>query len=290
LPAARSPQQAECIGVAGGHATGRMHNRHWNVTPVFEWLFPVLEQIFRKKLARCGCRYSPRFLAFDALPALLPRRGKIWWWSSGSRKSAGREVVELFDYKAVFVGAEHAPVGKEPFVEAGRNFRGRDAHHLSGGTHTFLMCSASADPRQGSNRWAIRQVELDGGDPVAGGIKTEACSVAPRLGRARSENTSNDYVTRSLTETRAYRRLYASVREDDLDKPFMSKLAWSGRRRGAKAANGPTSTGCAVRRAAAVEREVFLQSHRHTRCGLYARQKIQVPAVARNGGRGSAHR
>jgi LysR family transcriptional regulator for metE and metH len=35
---------------------------------------------------------------------------------------------------------------------------------------------------------------------------------------------SNDYVTRPLTENGITRRLYAAVREDDLEKPFMTKL------------------------------------------------------------------
>ena len=35
---------------------------------------------------------------------------------------------------------------------------------------------------------------------------------------------SNDYLTRPLTENGITRRLYAAVREDDLEKPFMTKL------------------------------------------------------------------
>ena len=35
---------------------------------------------------------------------------------------------------------------------------------------------------------------------------------------------SSDYITRPLTRTGITRRLYAAVREDDLDKPFMQQL------------------------------------------------------------------
>ncbi|MEQ9675268.1 MAG: LysR family transcriptional regulator, partial [Roseovarius indicus] len=40
----------------------------------------------------------------------------------------------------------------------------------------------------------------------------------------REQRASSDYITRPLTEKGVTKRLYAAIREDDGDKPFMAHL------------------------------------------------------------------
>jgi len=40
----------------------------------------------------------------------------------------------------------------------------------------------------------------------------------------REARTSRDYVTRPITETGLTKRLYAAIREDDADKPYVAHL------------------------------------------------------------------
>ncbi len=183
----------------------------------FEWLFPVLEE-FRKPWAEVDVDIRPG-LAFDALPALLKEEVDLVV-SSDPEDLPGVEFVELFDYAPVFVAASTHALAQKPYIEAG-DFRGEtlitypvERSRLD--VFSQLLIPAKVEPA------AIRQVEL---------TAVILLLVASNRGVAvlpdwvvREVKYSSDYVTRPLTAQGITRRLYAAVRSDDLDKPFMQHL------------------------------------------------------------------
>jgi LysR family transcriptional regulator for metE and metH len=207
--------QEEFSGLRDG-STGRMHIAI-ECHACFEWLFPVLEQ-FRKAWGEVDVDIRPG-LAFDALPALLKEEVDLVV-SSDPEDLAGVEFVELFDYAPVFVAASTHPLAEKPYVDAS-DFRGQtlitypvERSRLD--VFSQLLIPAKVEPA------AIRQVEL---------TAVILLLVASNRGVAvlpdwvvREVKYSSDYVTRPLTEKGITRRLYAAVRTDDLDKPFMQDL------------------------------------------------------------------
>lgn len=207
--------QAEFMGLRAG-STGRMHIAI-ECHACFEWLFPVLEQ-FRKSWPDVDVDIRPG-LAFDALPALLREEVDLVV-SSDPEELAGVKFVELFDYNAVFVAASNHPLAKKDFVEAS-DFRAETlitypVERTRLDVFSQLLIPAKVEPA------AIRQVEL---------TAVILLLVASNRGVAvlpdwvvREVKYSSDYVTRPLTKDGITRRLYAAVRQDDLDKPFMNQL------------------------------------------------------------------
>ena len=207
--------QEEFSGLRAG-STGRMHIAI-ECHACFEWLFPVLEK-FRRAWADVDVDIRPG-LAFDALPALLREEVDLVI-SSDPEELAGVEFVELFDYAPVFVAASVHPLAQKPYVEAG-DFRGETlitypVERTRLDVFSQLLIPAKVEPA------AIRQVEL---------TAVILLLVASNRGVAvlpdwvvREVKYSSDYVTRPLTSTGITRRLYAAVRQDDLDKPFMQQL------------------------------------------------------------------
>ena len=207
--------QDEFSGLREGSA-GRMHIAI-ECHACFEWLFPVLEQ-FRKSWGEVDVDIRPG-LAFDALPALLKEEVDLVV-SSDPEDLPGVEFVELFDYDAVFVAASTHPLAQKSFVEAA-DFRGQtlitypvERSRLD--VFSQLLIPAKVEPA------SVRQVEL---------TAVILLLVASNRGVAvlpdwvvREVKYSSDYVTRPLTEKGITRRLYAAVRSDDLDKPFMQDL------------------------------------------------------------------
>ncbi|MEE4188461.1 MAG: LysR family transcriptional regulator [Roseobacter sp.] len=207
--------QEEFSGLRAG-STGRMHIAI-ECHACFEWLFPVLEQ-FRKSWGEVDVDIRPG-LAFDALPALLKEEVDLVV-SSDPEDLPGVEFVELFDYDAVFVASSTHPLAQKPFVEAA-DFRGEtlitypvERSRLD--VFSQLLIPSKVEPA------AIRQVEL---------TAVILLLVASNRGVAvlpdwvvREVKYSSDYVTRPLTQEGITRRLYAAVRQDDLDKPFMKDL------------------------------------------------------------------
>ncbi|ABG31382.1 LysR family transcriptional regulator [Roseobacter denitrificans] len=207
--------QDEFTGLRAG-STGRMHIAI-ECHACFEWLFPVLEQ-FRKAWGEVDVDIRPG-LAFDALPALLKEEVDLVV-SSDPEDLPGVEFVELFDYAPVFVAASTHALAQKPYVEAG-DFRGEtlitypvERSRLD--VFSQLLIPAKVEPA------AIRQVEL---------TAVILLLVASNRGVAvlpdwvvREVKYSSDYVTRPLTAQGITRRLYAAVRSDDLDKPFMQHL------------------------------------------------------------------
>ncbi|AVO36650.1 LysR family transcriptional regulator [Pukyongiella litopenaei] len=207
--------QAEFSSLRDGR-TGRMHIAI-ECHACFEWLFPVLEA-FRKTWPDVDVDIRPG-LAFDALPALQKEEVDLVV-SSDPEDIPGVEFVELFDYAPVFVAASTHPLAAKPFVEA-EDFRGEtlitypvERSRLD--VFSQLLTPAKVEPE------AIRQVEL---------TAVILLLVASNRGVAvlpdwvvREVKYSSDYVTRPLTGKGLTRRLYAAVRGEDRDKPFVADL------------------------------------------------------------------
>ena len=196
--------------------TGRMHIAI-ECHACFEWLFPVLEG-FRKSWADVDVDIRPG-LAFDALPALQKEEVDLVV-SSDPEELPGIEFIELFDYAPVFVASSHHPLAAKPFVEAA-DFRGETlitypVERTRLDVFSQLLIPAKVEPA------AIRQVEL---------TAVILLLVASNRGVAvlpdwvvREVKYSSDYVTRPLTEKGIMRRLYAAIRSEDREKPFMKEL------------------------------------------------------------------
>ncbi|MBQ0749237.1 MAG: LysR family transcriptional regulator [Roseovarius sp.] len=183
----------------------------------FEWLFPVLER-FRKTWGEVDVDIRPG-LAFDALPALQKEEVDLVV-SSDPEDLPGISFKPLFDYEPVFVASSQHPLAQKPYVEAA-DFRDEvlitypvDRSRLD--VFTELLTPAKVEPK------SIRQVEL---------TAVILLLVASNRGVAvlpdwvvREVKTSTDYVTRPLGPTGKTKRLYAAIRDDDSDKPYMAYL------------------------------------------------------------------
>ncbi|MFC3616256.1 LysR family transcriptional regulator [Lutimaribacter marinistellae] len=196
--------------------TGRMHIAI-ECHACFEWLFPVLEA-FRKSWPDVDVDIKPG-LAFDALPALQKEEVDLVV-SSDPENLPGIEFVELFDYNPVFVAASSHPLAAKPFVEA-EDFRGQtlitypvERSRLD--VFSQLLTPARVEPA------SIRQVELTAVILLLV-ASNRGVSVLPDW-VVREVKYNSDYVTRPLTEAGITRRLYAAVREEDLEKPYVQEL------------------------------------------------------------------
>lgn len=196
--------------------TGRLHIAI-ECHACFEWLFPVLEE-FRKSWHDVDVDIRPG-LAFDALPALQKEEVDLVV-SSDPESLPGVEFIELFDYNAVFVASSAHPLAAKPFVDA-VDFRGEtlitypvERSRLD--VFSQLLIPAKVEPG------AIRQVELTAVILLLV-ASNRGVSVLPDW-VVREVKYSSDYVTRPLTEQGVTRRLYAAIRTEDQDKPFMRTL------------------------------------------------------------------
>jgi len=207
--------QDEFSGLREGRA-GRLHIAI-ECHACFEWLFPVLEA-FRKTWGDVDVDIRPG-LAFDALPALVKEEVDLVV-SSDPEPLAGVSFVPLFDYAPVFVASKDHALARRPFVTA-EDFRGEtlitypvERSRLD--VFSQLLMPAKVEPAM------VRQVEL---------TAVILLLVASNRGVAvlpdwvvREVKYSSDYITRPLTEAGMTRRLYAAVRSEDAEKPYMSDL------------------------------------------------------------------
>ncbi len=196
--------------------TGRMHIAI-ECHACFEWLFPVLES-FRKSWPDVDVDIRPG-LAFDALPALQKEEVDLVV-SSDPESLPGVEFVELFDYNPVFVAASSHPLAEKPFIEA-EDFRGQTlitypVERTRLDVFSQLLIPARVEPA------TIRQVELTAVILLLV-ASNRGISVLPDW-VVREVKYSSDYVTRPLTRDGITRRLYAAVRTEDLEKPFVQEL------------------------------------------------------------------
>ncbi|WP_171209945.1 MULTISPECIES: LysR family transcriptional regulator [unclassified Ruegeria] len=196
--------------------TGRMHIAI-ECHACFEWLFPVLEG-FRKSWPDVDVDIRPG-LAFDALPALQKEDVDLVV-SSDPEDLPGVEFVELFDYNAVFVAASSHPLAEKPYIEA-EDFRGQTlitypVERTRLDVFSQLLIPARVEPA------SIRQVELTAVILLLV-ASNRGISVLPDW-VVREVKYNSDYVTRPLTAEGITRRLYAAVRCEDLEKPFVQEL------------------------------------------------------------------
>jgi len=207
--------EAEFEGVREG-SNGRLHMAI-ECHACFEWLLPVLEQ-FRKSWSEVDVDIRPG-LAFDALPALVKEEVDLVI-SSDPEKLPGIVFKPLFDYEPVFVASSQHPLAQKTFIEAA-DFRDEmlitypvDRSRLD--VFTELLTPAKVEPK------SIRQVELTAVILLLV-ASNRGVSVLPDW-VVREVKTSQDYVTRPLTENGLTKRLYAAIREVDADKPYMAHL------------------------------------------------------------------
>jgi LysR family transcriptional regulator, regulator for metE and metH len=196
--------------------TGRMHIAI-ECHACFEWLFPVLEG-FRKSWPDVDVDIKPG-LAFDALPALQKEEVDLVV-SSDPEELPGVEFVELFDYNAVFVASATHPLAAKLHIEA-EDFRGQTlitypVERTRLDVFSQLLIPAKVEPA------SIRQVELTAVILLLV-ASNRGISVLPDW-VVREVKYSSDYVTRPLTESGITRRLYAAIRSEDLEKPFVQEL------------------------------------------------------------------
>jgi LysR family transcriptional regulator for metE and metH len=207
--------EEEFAGLRSGK-TGRLHIAI-ECHACFEWLFPVLEA-FRHNWGDVDVDIRPG-LSFEALPA-LGREEVDLVVSSDPDDLPGVTFVPLFDYEPVFLAAASNPLAAKPFVEA-EDFRDQtlltypvDRSRLD--VFTELLSPARVEPR------AIRQVELTA---VILMLVAADRGVAVLPDWVLREVRSNaDYVTRPLTASGKSKRLYAAVRSDDVEKPYMAHV------------------------------------------------------------------
>ena len=158
-------------------------------------------------------------LAFDALPALQKEEVDLVV-SSDPEDLPGISFKPLFDYEPVFVASSQHPLAQKDFVVA-EDFRDEmlitypvDRSRLD--IFSELLTPAKVEPK------GTRQVEL---------TAVILLLVASNRGVAvlpdwvvREVRTSSDYVTRKVTEKGLTKRLYAAIRDEDADKPYVAHL------------------------------------------------------------------
>ncbi|OBY27919.1 LysR family transcriptional regulator [Leisingera sp. JC1] len=207
--------QAEFSSLRDGN-TGRMHIAI-ECHACFEWLFPVLEG-FRKNWGDVDVDIRPG-LAFDALPALLKEEVDLVV-SSDPEDINGVDFIELFDYNPVFVASAQHPLAAKPYVEAedfiGQNLITYPVDKVRLDVFSQLLIPAGVEPA------AIRQVELTAVILLLV-ASNRGVSVLPDW-VVREVKYSSDYVTRPLTKSGITRSLYAAIRTEDREKPFMQEL------------------------------------------------------------------
>lgn len=207
--------EAEFAGLVAGRS-GRLHIAI-ECHACFEWLFPVLEQ-FRRAWPDVDVDIRPG-LAFGALPALQKEEVDLVI-SSDPENLDGVRFVPLFDYAPVFVAASAHPLAAKSHVEAA-DFADQTLitypvprERLD--VFTELLTPAGIAPL------AVRQVELTAMILIL---------VASQRGVAvlpdwvvRDVRLQSDYVTRPLTAGGLTRRLYAAIRSDMADTPWMAHV------------------------------------------------------------------
>ena len=217
--------EAEFSGLVQGRA-GRMHIAI-ECHACFEWLFPVLEG-FRKAWPDVDVDIRPG-LAFDALPALLKEEVDLVV-SSDPEDIDGVTFLPLFDYEPVFVAASSHPLAQKPFIEA-EDFRDQTlitypVERARLDVFSQLLTPAKVQPAN------VRQVELTAVILllVASG---RGVAVLPDW-VVRQTSYGSDYVTRPLTKSGLTRRLYAAVREEEAELPYVAHLVREARQQAVK--------------------------------------------------------
>ncbi|MBU2992666.1 LysR family transcriptional regulator [Octadecabacter sp. 1_MG-2023] len=224
LPEVAALEQ-EFTGLVQGRA-GRMHIAI-ECHACFEWLFPVLEG-FRKAWPDVDVDIRPG-LAFDALPALRKEEVDLVV-SSDPEDIPGVTFLPLFDYEPIFVAATNHPLAAKEWIDA-EDFRNETlitypVERARLDVFSQLLTPAKVAPKD------LRQVEL---------TAVILLLVASNRGVAvlpdwvvRQTSYGSDYITRPLTEKGLTRRLYAAVREEEADLPYVAHLVRNARQEAVK--------------------------------------------------------
>lgn len=207
--------EAEFKGVEAGRI-GRLHIA-MECHACFDWLLPVLD-IFRRTWPEVDLDIRQR-LAFGALPALARQEVDLVI-SSDPEEMAGIAYQPLFDYSPTLV----VPAG-HPLVAKGH----ADPPDLAGETLiTYPMDRARLD--------VFSQFLTPAGIEPAQSRTVELTAVALMLvasGRGvavmpdwvlRREAANAEIAMLPLTRGGIIRRLYAAVRQDDLNQPYMAHV------------------------------------------------------------------
>ncbi len=207
--------EAEFDGLRDGKS-GRLHIAI-ECHACFEWLFPVLEK-FRKTWPDVDVDIRPG-LAFDAMPALQKEEVDLVV-SSDPEDLPNVEFAHLFDYAPVFVASSQHPLAQKDWIEA-EDFRGETlisypVERARLDIFSQLLTPAKVEPA------GVRQAEL---------TAVILLLVASNRGIAvlpdwvvREVKYNSDYVTRPLTKDGIIRQLFAAVRSEDMEKPYMRDL------------------------------------------------------------------
>lgn len=206
---------AEFTGLRDGKS-GRMHIAI-ECHACFEWLFPVLEE-FRRSWPDVDVDIRPG-LAFDALPALMKEQVDLVV-SSDPEEIPGIDFIELFDYQAVFVASKDHPLAQKDYIDA-KDFRGETlitypVERTRLDVFSQLLIPNKVEPE------TVRQAELTAVILLLV-ASNRGVSVLPDW-VVREVKYSSDYITRPLTKDGITRRLYAAIRSDERDKPYMKRL------------------------------------------------------------------
>jgi len=180
----------------------------------FDWLFPVLEQ-FRKSWGQVDVDIRPS-LAFDALPALQREEVDVAI-SDDPEAIAGITFIPLFDYEPTFICATDHPLAQKDYIVA-EDLRDQtlitypeDKTRLD--VYTELLTPAKIEPK------ALRQIELTAVIMLLV-ASNRGVSVLPDWVVA-NEQYGHDFVTKRITKNGLSRRLYAAVRDADIELGYI---------------------------------------------------------------------
>ncbi|MEI4471387.1 LysR family transcriptional regulator [Frigidibacter sp. MR17.24] len=188
----------------------------------FDWLFPVLEQ-FRRAWPEVDVDIRAG-LAFGALQALAREEVDLVI-SSDPEDLPGITFQPLFDYAPTFIASAANPLAAKPFVTA-EDFRDQvlityPVERARLDIFSELLTPARIEPA------AVRPVEL---------TAVILMLVASNRGVAvlpdwvlREVRYQPDYVTRPVTEAGLTKRVYAAIRTEDAEKPWMAHVLRLGR-------------------------------------------------------------
>jgi LysR family transcriptional regulator for metE and metH len=140
--------------------------------------------------------------------------------SSDPEEIEGGEFIELFDYAPVFVASKDHPLAKKDYIDAA-DFRGETlitypVERARLDIFSQLLIPSKIEPA------AVRQAELTAVILLLV-ASNRGVSVLPDW-VVREVKYSSDYVTRPLTQNGLTRRIYAAIRSDERDKPYMQRL------------------------------------------------------------------
>ena len=193
--------------------TGRLHIAI-ECHACFDWLFPVLEQ-FRKSWGQVDVDIRPS-LAFDALPALQREEVDVAI-SDDPEAIAGITFIPLFDYEPTFICATDHPLAQKDYIIA-EDLRDQtlitypeDKTRLD--VYTELLTPAKIEPK------ALRQIELTAVIMLLV-ASNRGVSVLPDWVVA-NEQYGHDFVTKRITKNGLSRRLYAAVRDADIELGYI---------------------------------------------------------------------